>query len=120
MLCPPAVYGLTTPVTCGSSATFASVVPIVARSAALLRVPVRAWKTIWSASPACAGKRLVSRLAACCDPVPGSVKLLALFFPTELETARIPTAATIQATTTIRRCAMVQRAMFTILSLGFH
>jgi hypothetical protein len=31
------------------------------------------------------------------------VKSLAVFFPTELETAKIPTVATIQATTTIRR-----------------
>ena len=42
-----------------------------ARSAASVSLPVRAWKTIWSASPACAGKRLVSRLTACCEPVPG-------------------------------------------------
>ena len=107
-------------VTCGSRATRASVAPIVARSAALWSVPVRAWKTIWSASPACAGKRLVSRSTACCEPVPGSVKLLAFFFPTELETAKIPTAATIQVTTTIRRWAMVQRAMFSIWCPDFQ
>jgi hypothetical protein len=31
------------------------------------------------------------------------VKLLAVFFPTELETAKIPTTAAIQAITTVRR-----------------
>ena len=101
--CWPAAYGLTTLVTCGRRATRASVASIAARSAASVSVPVLAWNTIWSASPAWAGKLLCNRSTACCEPVPGSVKLLAVFFPTELETAKIPTTATIQATTTVRR-----------------
>ena len=117
--CAPAAYGLTTPVTWGRRATRLSVAPTVARSAASVIVPVRARKTIWSASPACAGKRLYSRSTACWDPVPGSVKLLAFFFPTELETAKIPTAATIHPITTIRRCAIVQRAMFSTVAPSF-
>ena len=58
---------------------------------------------IFSASPAWAGNLLCNRSTACCEPVPGSVKLLAVFFPTAPETAKIPTTATIQATTTVRR-----------------
>ena len=76
---------------------------MVARAEASVTVPVRVWKTTWSASPAWVGKRLFRRSTARCEPVPGSVKLLAVFFPTELERANTPTAATSQATTTNRR-----------------
>jgi hypothetical protein len=47
------------------------------------------------------------------------VKLLAFFFPTELEIAKIPTVATIHVTTTIRRWAIVQRAIFSMRHLAF-
>ena len=72
-------------------------------------VPVRVRKTIWSASPACAGKRFWSRSTARCESVFGSEKLFAFRLPTACESARTPTARTIQEMTTIRRCAIVQR-----------
>jgi hypothetical protein len=52
--------------------------------------------------------------------VPGSVKLLAVFFPTAFDTAKIPIATTIQAATTVRLCAIVQRAILTTFRPGFH
>ena len=116
----PAAYGLTTLVTWGRPPTRFSVAVIAVRSAESVSLPVLAWNTIWSASPAWAGKWLCSRSTACCEFVPGSVKLLAVLFPTEFETAKTPTAATIQATTTIRRCLIVQRAMLTIYLLQLH
>ena len=81
----------------------ASVESIAARAGVSVTVPLRVWKTTWSASPASVGKRLFSRSTARCEPVPGSVKLLAVFLPTELESAKTPTAATTQATSTNRR-----------------
>src|SRR6266536_6187342 len=87
---------------------------IAARADASVSLPVRVRKTIWSASPACAGKRPWSRSTARCESVFGSEKLLALRLPTACEAARTPTASTIQETTTIRRCAIVQRVSFSI------
>jgi hypothetical protein len=48
------------------------------------------------------------------------VKLLAVFFPTAFETAKIPIAATIQAITTVRLCAIVQRAILSMFSPDFQ
>jgi hypothetical protein len=48
------------------------------------------------------------------------VKLLAVFFPTAFEMAKIPIAARIQATTTVRLCAIVQRAILTMFGPGFQ
>jgi hypothetical protein len=73
------------------------------RSLALVNFPVRARKTIWSASPDCAGKCPLRRSTACCEPVPGSVKSLAVLVPIELDIAYTPIAAAIQANTTMRR-----------------
>src|SRR5436305_1080568 len=87
---------------------------ITARVDASASLPVRVRKTIWSASPACAGKRPCSRSTARCESVFGSEKLFAFRLPAAWETARTPTARTIQATTTIRRCAIVQRVNLSI------
>src|SRR5439155_3381948 len=57
-----------------------------------------------------------SRSTARCESVFGSEKLFAFRLPTACETARTPTARTIQARTTIRRCAIVQRVSFSIES----
>src|SRR3989442_16019042 len=92
----------------------ASVGAITARADASVSLPVRVRKTIWSESPACAGKRLSSRLTARCESVLGSEKLFAFRLPTACEAARTPTARTIQATTTIRRCAIVQGVGFSM------
>jgi hypothetical protein len=48
------------------------------------------------------------------------VKLLAVFFPTAFESANTPIAATIQAITTVRLCAIVQRAILTMFGPGFQ
>src|SRR6266508_4905127 len=90
---------------------------IAARVEASVSLPVRARKTIWSASPAWAGKRPWSRSAARCESVFGSEKLFAFRVPTACDTARTPMARTIQETTTIRRCAIVQRVSFSIEEL---
>src|SRR5438445_1873705 len=91
-----------------------SIGAITARADASVSLPVRVRKTIWSASPACAGKRPWSRSTARCESVFGSEKLFAFRLPTAWERARTPTARTIQAKTTIRRCAIVQRVNFSI------
>src|SRR6266446_6096314 len=91
-----------------------SIGAITARADALVSLPVRVRKTIWSASPACAGKRLWSRSTARCESVFGSEKLFAFRLPTACDAARTPTARTIQETTTSRRWAIVQRVKFSI------
>ncbi len=91
-----------------------SIGAITARTDASVSVPARVRKTIWSASPARAGKRLWSRSTARCESVFGSEKLFAFRLPTACETARTPMARTIQARTTSRRCAIVQRVSFNI------
>ena len=87
---------------------------ITARVDGSVSLPARVRKTIWSASPACAGKRLWSRSTARCESVFGSEKLFAFRLPTTWERTRTPAARTIQETTTIRRCAIVQRVSFNI------
>src|SRR4051812_11696376 len=49
-----------------------------------------------------------------CESVFGSEKLFAFRLPTAWEIPRTPKARTIQETTTIRRCAIVQRVNFSI------
>src|SRR6266508_5388730 len=110
----PAAYGPTTPATCGSRPIRPSSGAMTARAEASPSLPVRARKTIWSTSPACAGKRLWSRSTARCESVFGSEKLFAFRLPTAWERARTPTARTIQEKTTIRRCVIVQRVSFSI------
>src|SRR6266508_5155255 len=90
---------------------------ITARADASPSLPTRVRKTIWSASPAWAGKRLWSRSVARCESVFGSEKLFASRLPTACETASTPTASTTQATTTIRRWAIVQRVNLSISEL---
>src|SRR5258706_1229087 len=91
-----------------------SIGAITARADASVSLPVRVRKTIWSASPACAGKRPWSRSTARCESVFGSEKLFAFRLPTAWERASTPTARTIQAKTTTRRWAIVQRVNFSI------
>jgi hypothetical protein len=87
---------------------------IAARADASVSLPVRVRKTIWSESPACAGKRLCNRSTARCESVLGSEKLFAFRLPTACETPRIADREDDPATTTIRRCAIVQRVSFSI------
>jgi hypothetical protein len=74
---PAALYGLITPVTCGMRATRASMGAIRARTAGSLTLPCLAANTIWSLSPAWAGKSRLRRSVARWDSVPGSEKLVA-------------------------------------------
>jgi len=79
------------------------VVGVPKAAEASVSVPVRVRKTIWSASPACAGNLLWSRSTARCESVLGSEMLFALRFPTAWEAASTPAARTIHASTTRRR-----------------
>src|SRR5262245_33119302 len=87
---------------------------MAARADVSVTFPFGVRKTIWSASPPCAGKRLCSRSVARCESVLGSANVFAVRVPTALERAMAPTARTIQETTTIRRWAIVQRVSFSI------
>ena len=66
---------VTTPVTWGRRAIRTSSGEMTARVDASLSMPFGVWKTIWSASPACVGKRLWSRSTARCESVFASEKL---------------------------------------------
>jgi hypothetical protein len=57
------------------------------------------------------------RSTACCEPVPGSVKSLAVFVPIELDIANTPIAAAIHAETTIRRWFIVQRVSLSMTTV---
>ena len=110
----PCAYGLTTAVTCGSLSIRARSGVTTRRTSGAVTVPARARKTIWSASPACAAKRLCSRSTARCEEVPGSEKSLLVREPIACEPASRATAAATHATTTVRRCAIVHRVSLSI------
>src|SRR5271169_3539367 len=107
---PTAEYGLDTAVTWGSAAICLSTGSMRARLAASVMLPVVVLKTIWSESPAWAGKFAFRRSIARWLCVPGREKLFSKFVPIAPDRAKEPMSSTIQPTMTVRRWAADQLA----------
>ena len=107
-ICPVLSNGLITWVTCGDLRDLGEHRRVARARPACFR-PSSARTTIWSRSPDWAGKRLVSRSAACCESVFPSEKLFAKCEPAARQPPKVATIRTIQRARTTRRWSEHQR-----------